>query len=168
MNTQSILKYSIKFQFVLFIAASLFIFSACGDEAEVKPQPDYKSLILGKYAGEIDFGNDLIFRDTATVSAGSVSDEIIFSYKLTPPDSAISLKIQLKDLNSYEGIELRIPEQTVNGRQVAGVAITDSDVRGRQGFFFYQDDEDNLLNEITFKVTADGLDSFHDFVKIEE
>ncbi|WP_338815642.1 hypothetical protein V9L05_21620 (plasmid) [Bernardetia sp. Wsw4-3y2] len=166
MNTQS--KYSITYQFILFITTSLFIFSACGDSETETPKPDYKSLIIGKYAGEIDFGSDLVFKDTATVSAGSVADEIIFTYKLSPPDSSITLKLQLVDINSYEGVALRIPEQTVNSIQVAGIAINDSDVRGRQGYFFYQDEKDQLLNEIIFKVTADGLTSIHDFKKIEE
>ncbi len=168
MNTWSISKYSIKYQFILFIATSLFIFSACGDSSKETPKPDYKSLIIGKYAGEISFGNDLVFTDTATVSAGSVADEIIFTYKLSPPDSSITLKIQLVDINSYEGLALRIPEQTVNSIQVAGVAIDPSDVRGRQGYFFYQDENNQLLNQIRFTVIADGLVSFHDFKKIAE
>ena len=174
MNTWSISKYSIKYQFILFIATSLFIFSACGDKTDETSKLDYVSLMTGDYTGELDFGIDAsgqntILLSTATVSAGSVADEVTFTYKITQSDSTISFKIQLQDLKSSEGkgIALRIPEQTVNSVQLAGIALNEPDVRGRQGFFYYTDKDGEIINQIRFKITADGLTTVFSFEKPE-
>lgn len=166
MNTQSISKYSIKYQFALLIIASMFIFSSCKeDKATEVTKLNYASLISGEYEGTITASSDLTFDSKATISAGSTADEVTFTEVST--DSTTTFKIQLVDLSSQKAVALRIAQQSIQGTTIVGIALDEEDPQGTQGYFFYQDEDEVKLNEITFLITANNGNYYYNYKKVE-
>ena len=126
--------------------------------------------MAGEYEGTLTVGENLNFISNATLAKGSTDNEMIFTERIKKPDetdSTTTFKIELVDLNSKQGVALRIPQQTVQGVQIAGVALSEEDPQGRQGYFFYQDEEGEVLNEITFLLTANGGKYYYNYKKVE-
>ncbi len=165
MNTQSVSKYNIKYQFLILIFTSLLVFSSCKDKTEEVTKLNYVSLMVGSYEGNITVGENIAFDSKATISAGSTADEIIFSE--TSIDSTTTFKIELVDLSSQKAVALRIPQQTIQGTQLVGRALDQNDPQGIQGYFFYQDDNKEKINEITFLISANGGNYYYNYVKNE-
>lgn len=165
MNTQSVFKYSIKYQFILFIVISVFVFSSCTEEEKENPKLNYASLMVGSYEGNISVGENIAFDSKATISAGSTPDEVIFTE--TSTDSTTTFKIELVDLSSKKAVALRIPQQIIQGVTIAGIALDQDDPQGIQGYFFYQDEDEEKLNEITFLITANNGNYYYNYTKVE-
>lgn len=157
--------------FVLFTIASMFVFSSCTDKsAEEQPKPDYATLMAGNYEGKLLVGEEIDSK--ATLTKGSTADEMIFTEiieRQNKPDSTVSFKIQLIDINSRRAVALRIPQQIIgNGVKIAGYAIDEDDPRGYQGYFFYQDANENILNGLAFVITGNNGYYYYDYTKKEE
>jgi hypothetical protein len=167
MNIQSVSKYSSKSQFVLLIVASLFIFSSCKDKVIEATKLNYASLMTGNYTGSITVSSDLSLTSKATISAGNTADEVTFTEKLTGSDSTTTFKIQLVDLSSQKAVALRIAQQTIAGTQLVGKALDQNDPQGIQGYFFYQDENKEEINEITFLISANGGTYYYNYIKGE-
>lgn len=170
MNIQSITKFSFKYYFVLFMVISVFTFSSCGSDEDEPEKLDYPTLISGEYEGTLTVGTNLNFNSKATLSKGSTPNEMIFTEKLKKADetdSTTTFKIELIDLNSKKAIALRIPQQIVQGITIVGTALSQDDPQGTQGYFFYQDENENELNEITFLITANNGTYYYNYKKVE-
>lgn len=170
MNINSNQKRKPAYLLVLFTLVSLFIFSSCGEEGDEPVKLDYSTLMAGTYKGTITSGPQVEFASEATLSRGSTNDEINFSEiikRVGKPDSTTTFKIELIDLNSANGIALRIPQQTVQGAQIVGRALREDDSRGTQGFFFYKNEEGEIINEITFLVSGNGGVYYYTYAKVE-
>ena len=73
------------------------------------------------------------------------------------------------DINSSQATALRIPIQIVgDGVKIAGSATQNDDPRGYQGYFFYQDAENNILNGLAFEVTGNNSNYLYDYTKVGE
>ncbi|AFM06023.1 hypothetical protein Fleli_3711 [Bernardetia litoralis DSM 6794] len=162
---QSNQKKSSIYLLVLFTVASLFTFSSCKDDAKEATKLDYASLMVGNYEGNISVGEDVSFDSKATISAGSTSDEITFTE--TSTDSTTTFKIELVDLSSQKAVALRIPGQTIQGTAIVGIALDTEDPQGTQGYFFYQDENEEKINEITFLITANNGNYYYNYTKVE-
>ena len=170
MNIQSNHKKNPAYFLVLFTLVSLFIFSSCNNEEDTPQKLDYSTLMSGEYEGTLTVGQNLNFISTATLSKGSTENEMIFTERLQTADetdSTTTFKIELKDLNSKKAIALRIPQQIVQGVTIVGIALDETDPQGTQGYFFYQNDDEEKLNEITFLITANGGNYYYNYKKIE-
>ncbi|WP_291727866.1 hypothetical protein [Bernardetia sp.] len=156
---------------LVFTIASMLVFSSCGgDDAEQEPKPDFASLILGEYEGKLSVGEEIDSK--ASLRKGNAADEIIFTEVIereNQPDSTVSFKIELIDINSYQAVALRIPQQIIgNGVKIVGSAIDEDDPRGYQGYFFYQDENKNILNGLAFVITGNNGYYYYDYTKVEE
>lgn len=170
MNIQSNHKKNSIYILVLFTLVSLFTFSSCGDKEETPEKLDYATLISGNYEGTLTVGQNLNFISKATFSKGSTENEMIFTEKLKKSDetdSTTTFKIELKDLNSSKAIALRIPQQIIQGITIAGIALDATDPQGTQGYFFYQNEDGEKLNEITFLVTGNNGNYYYNYKKVE-
>ena len=170
MNIQSIAKFNFKYYFVLLVTISLFTFTSCGDKEEAPEKLDYATLMSGEYTGTLTVGSNLPFPSKATFSKGSTPNEMIFTEKIkraNQADSTTSLKIELQDLNSKEGIALRIPLQIIQGVTIVGTALKADDSKGIQGYFFYQDSKGTKLNEIVFLLAGNGGNYYYKYTKVE-
>ena len=170
MNIQSNQKKSPVYLLILFTVFSLLTFTSCGEEEDVPEKLDYASLIIGSYKGTLTASPTVSFESKATFTKGSSDTEINFTEiikRTGRTDSTTTFKIELRDLNSNQAVALRIPQQAVQGVQIAGVALKESDPKGIQGYFFYQDAKGAKLNEITFLVTANGGNYYYNYKKIE-
>lgn len=170
MNIQSNQRKNPVYLLILVTLVSLFIFSACGSEDDTPTKLDYSTLIIGEYEGTLTAGPTVNFESKATLTKGSTSTEINFTEIITregQADSTTTFKIELRDVNSNQVIALRIPQQTVQGVQVAGVALKPEDPQGIQGYFFYQNANGEKLNDITFLVTANGGTYYYTYKKVE-
>jgi hypothetical protein len=170
MNIQSNQKKNSIYLLVLFTVISLF-FSACGNkEADTPTKLDYATLMSGEYTGTITVSSTINFISTATLTKGSTVNEMIFTEKFkrrNQTDSVTTFKIELKDLNSKKAIALRIPQQTIQGVTIVGIALDQQDPQGTQGYFFYQNDKEEKLNEITFLITANNGNYYYNYKKVE-
>ncbi|WP_375561298.1 hypothetical protein ACE193_01730 [Bernardetia sp. OM2101] len=170
MNIQSNQKKNSIYLLVLFTLVSLFVFSSCGGKEDTPEKLDYATLISGEYEGTLTVGENLNFVSNATLSKGSTETEMIFTEKLKKADetdSTTTFKIELRDLNSSKAIALRIPQQTIQGVTIVGIALDETDPQGIQGYFFYQDEEGEKLNDITFLITANNGNYYYNYSKVE-
>lgn len=169
MNIQSNTKRNSAYFLILFTFVSLFSLSSCGEETDKPQKLDYATLMSGEYEGNLTVGPNLSFKSKATIT--KLNDtEVTFTEKIKKEngaDSTTTFKIELRESNTKEGVVLRIPEQTVQGVQIVGVALKEEDPLGRQGYFLYQDKDDKKLNQITFLVTANGGVYYYNYVKKE-
>ena len=159
-------KHSLLYFLVLFAFVSLLTFSSCGDKEKDEPKPDFASLIVGDYLGEVKVGDINDTNVEGNVRAGNRADEVIFTQKFANSDSTAQFIIQLKDLNSRQGIDLFIPEQRVGNIQVAGKVLGNSTTNNNHGFFLYQNiEKDEIINELVFNISANGGDYVYTFIK---
>lgn len=169
MNIQSITKRRFNYYFILFISISLFTFSSCKDKEEETKKLNYISLMTGDYKGNIKVGNLDFPSVKATIKAGSVADEIIFTEKISNSDSTTQFKIQLVDMNSQQGIDLFVPQQTIGVVQVVGKVLGNSNTGSNHGYFIYQNTSTKkIVNQIVFSISANGGDYVYTFEKEEE